>query len=73
MLNLLSLILGIVGIPLLIIGLVPFFGWTNWIWLIVPAVGAILGAVSSSNSGFKLNLVVGAIMVIRLMLGGGIF
>ena len=72
MLNAFSIILGVIGIPLAILGFLPFFGWTNWFWLIVPVIGVILGAMSSKKAGFKLNLVVGGIMVLRLVLGGGI-
>lgn len=73
MLNILSIIIGIVAAMLAIVGLVPFFGWTNWIWLIVPVIGAVVGQLSGSNKGRNLNLIVGGIMVVRLMLGGGVF
>lgn len=72
MLNIISIIIGLVGIPLTLIGLVPFLGWTNWIWLIVPVIGAIVGALSSSKGGLILNLVVLGIMATRLSIGGGI-
>ena len=73
MLNIISIIFGVIAVPFLLIGLVPLFGWTNWFWLAIPAIGAVLGAMSSKKAGLKLNLVVGAIMVVRLMIGGGIF
>ncbi|MCJ7420852.1 hypothetical protein [Sphingomicrobium astaxanthinifaciens] len=72
MLNILSVILGIVGLVLALIGLVPFLGWTNWIWLIVPVIGAGLGLLSRGRTGFRLNLFVGAVMVVRLIFGGGV-
>ncbi|WP_183933824.1 hypothetical protein [Sphingomicrobium lutaoense] len=72
MLNILSILIGIVGLLLAIIGLVPLLGWTNWIWLIVPIIGAGLGFLSKSTTGRNFNLFVIAIMVIRLALGGGV-
>lgn len=72
MLNIVSIIIGLIGLVLAIIGLVPLLGWTNWIWLIVPAIGAGVGALSSSTKGRNLNLVVLGIMAVRLMIGGGV-
>ena len=72
MLNILSIVIGLIGAVLALIGLVPFLGWTNWIWLIVPVIGAIIGALSSSKGGLILNLVVIGIMAVRLSIGGGI-
>ena len=72
MLNIFSILIGLLGGLLAIIGLVPFLGWTNWIWLIVPVIGAIVGAISKEKSGLTLNLVVIAIMAVRLSIGGGI-
>lgn len=44
-------------------------------YLIIPlaVVGAIIGAMSSSNSGRNLNLFVIVVGVFRLMLTGGLF
>ena len=72
MLNIFSILIGLLGGLLAIIGLVPFLGWTNWIWLIVPVIGAIVGAISKEKSGLTLNLVVIAFMAVRLSIGGGI-
>lgn len=72
MLNIISIVVGLVGLVLAIIGLVPLLGWTNWLWLIVPVIGAGIGALSGSTRGRNLNLVVLGVMVVRLMLGGGV-
>ncbi|WP_265571673.1 hypothetical protein [Sphingomicrobium nitratireducens] len=72
MLNIVSILLGLLGLVLAVVGLIPLFGWTNWIWLIVPVIGAGLGQLSSSHKGRNLNLFVIAVMVVRLLLGGGI-
>lgn len=70
--NILSILIGLVGLLLAIIGLVPFLGWTNWIWLIVPVIGAAVGQASANKAGRNFNLLVLAIMAVRLVIGGGI-
>ena len=72
MLNLLSILAGIVGLVIVIPSTIPFLGWGNWFALPVVAVGIALGAMSSSNGGRNFCLIVFAIAVLRLMLGGGI-
>lgn len=72
MLNIVSIVIGLIGLVLAVIGLVPLLGWTNWVWLIVPAIGAAVGALSNSTKGRNFNLIILGIMVVRLMLGGGI-
>lgn len=72
MFNILSIVIGLVGLVLAIIGMVPLFGWTNWIWMIVPLIGAGVGALSSSTKGRNFNLVVLGVMALRLTLGGGV-
>ncbi len=72
MLNLVSLIIGAVGLVCAAIALMPLLGWANWLIIPLAVVGAGIGAVSSSNSGRNLNLFVIVVGIIRLMLGGGI-
>lgn len=72
MFNIISILIGLIGLVLAIIGLVPLLGWTNWIWLIVPVIGAGVGFLSSNPTGRNFNLFVIAVMVIRLALGGGV-
>lgn len=72
MLNLFSLIAGLIAAVLMIVGLIPFLGWVNWIMLPVAAIGLILGLLSHGNAGRNLNIVVLAIGFARLWLGGGI-
>ncbi len=71
MANILSLILGVIALVLAIPGLIPFFGWLNWLVLIVAGIGLLLGMVSSSNAGRNFNIFVIAVGVLRLFLGGG--
>ena len=73
MLNILSIIIGFGALLLLVPAFLPFLGWANWVILPVAIVGVALGAMSSSNVGRNLNIVVIVIGVLRLMLGGGIF
>ena len=72
MLNISSLVIGFIALILAIFAFIPFLGWANWVIIPFAIVGLALGAMSSSNSGRNLNIVVIVIGVIRLMLGGGI-
>ena len=73
MLNIVSILIGIIGLLLAIVGLFPLLGWTNWFWLIVPVIGAGVGQLSSSDQGRNFNLFVIAVMALRLFIGGGVF
>ncbi len=72
MLNVLSILAGIVALVIVIPSTIPFLGWGNWFALPIVVVGIGLGALSSSNAGRNFCLIVFAIAVIRLMIGGGI-
>jgi len=72
MLNVLSILLGLVALLLAIPSTIPFLGWGNWIVLPIAILGAGLGALSSSNGGRNLCLIVLVIAVVRLSLGGGV-
>jgi hypothetical protein len=73
MLNILSLLIGALGLLLAVPALIPFLGWANWFVLPVAAVGIALGVLSRRKSGRNLNIAVMIIAAGRLMLGGGIF
>jgi hypothetical protein len=73
MLNVLSILIGLVALLLAIPSAIPFFGWGNWLVLPIALLGAGLGALSRSNSGRNFCLIVFALACVRLMLGGGIF
>ncbi|SNS27516.1 hypothetical protein [Sphingopyxis indica] len=72
MLNILSIFIGLIALILAIPAFIPLLGWANWIIIPIAIVGLALGAMSSSNAGRNLNIVVIAIGVVRLMLGGGL-
>lgn len=71
MLNLASILIGLVALLLAIPSAIPLLGWGNWVVLPIAILGAGLGALSRSNHGRNFCLVVLAIAVGRLMLGGG--
>ena len=71
MLNVLSILVGIVALLLAIPSTIPLLGWGNWFVLPIAVVGIGLGALSRSNGGRNFCLIVFAIAVVRLMLGGG--
>lgn len=73
MLNIVSILVGLVALIFAIPGLIPLLGWMNWLALPIVAVGLVIGFLSSKNTGRNLNLIVLVIAVVRLSLGGGIF
>jgi len=70
MLNLLSILVGIVTLPIMLIALIPLLGWLNYLVIPMAVVGIALGAASDSNTGRNLNIVVAVIGGVRLWLGG---
>jgi hypothetical protein len=72
MLNILSLLIGVVALALGLLAFLPLLGWAYWLIIPVALVGLGLGIVSRHNSGRNLNLLVIVVGILRLMLGGGI-
>ena len=72
MLNIVSILIGIVAFVLAIPSVIPFLGWGNWLVLPIALIGAGMGALSRSNGGRNFCLIVFALACVRLMLGGGI-
>lgn len=73
MLNILSILTGLVSLIIVIPSQIPLLGWGNWLALPLVAIGIVLGALSSSNGGRNFCLVILLVASVRLMLGGGIF
>ena len=73
MLNVVSLIIGLVALVFAVIAFLPLLGWANWLIIPLAIIGAVVGMLSSSNTGRNLNLFVIVVGILRLMLGGGIF
>jgi hypothetical protein len=72
MLNLVSIAIGLVALVLAIPSTIPLLGWGNWFVLPIALAGAGVGALSRSVAGRNFCLIVFALAVVRLMLGGGI-
>ncbi len=71
MLNVVSILIGVVALLFAVPGLIPFLGWLNWMVIPIALVGAGVGAMSRGNAGRNFNLVVLVIAVIRLSITGG--
>ena len=73
MLNIVSILIGLLSLVIVIPATIPLLGWANWFALPLIVIGIIVGQLSSSGrSGRNFNLVVLLIAVIRLSLGGGL-
>ena len=74
MLNLVSILIGLIALPFALVGVIPFplVPLLNWIAFPIALVGAVIGMLSSSNSGRNLNFVILAVSGLRLFLTGGL-
>ena len=72
MLNIVSILIGLVTLLAGLVAFTPFLGALNWLVIPIGIVGAGVGALSSSRGGRNFNLVLIVIFGWRLMLGGGI-
>jgi hypothetical protein len=70
--NVLSTMIGLVALAIALVGFIPLLGWLNWFAIPLAVVGLVLGLLSQKTSGRHVNLVVLALAIIRLALGGGI-
>ena len=73
MLNLVSIIIGLVALVLAIPAFLPILALAYYLIIPLAIVGALIGQASTSNVGRNLNLFVIVIGVLRLMLTGGLF
>ena len=72
MLNILSLLVGIVALALGILAFLPLLGWAYWFIIPLAIIGTVVGMASRATSGRNLNLFVILVGIVRLALGGGI-
>ena len=72
MLNIVSILIGIVALAFAVPGFIPLFGWINWLVVPLALIGAGIGALSRSKSGRNLNLIVMVVAIVRLSIGGGL-
>ena len=70
--NAISTIIGLMALIIALVGFIPLLGWLNWFVIPGAVVGLVLGLMSRKTSGRNINLVVLALAIIRLALGGGI-
>lgn len=73
MLNLISIIIGVVALLCAIPAFLPILALAYYLIIPLAVVGVVIGAASSSNVGRNLNLFVIVVGVLRLMLTGGLF
>lgn len=73
MLNIISIIIGVIALILAILAFLPFLGAANWFIVPIALVGTLFGALSRENGGRNFCLIVTAICIARLALGGGLF
>jgi uncharacterized membrane protein len=72
MLNIVSILIGLLSLVLATVALLPLLGWANWLIIPLAVIGAGIGALSASKGGRNLNLAVIVIGILRLSLGGGL-
>ena len=74
MLNLLSILFGIIALLIALVGLlpIPLLPLVNWIAFPIAVVGLALGVMSSHTSGRNLNLLIAIIAGVRLFLTWGL-
>ena len=73
MLNIVSIIIGVVALLFAIPAFLPVLAIAYYLIIPLAVIGAVTGAASSSNTGRNLNLFVIVVGVLRLMLTGGLF
>ena len=72
MLNIVSILIGLVALAFALVAFLPLLGWANWFIIPLAVIGTAVGMASRSTAGRNLNIFVIVIGVVRLMLGGGI-
>ena len=70
--NIISFLIGLVALPIALVGLIPLLGIANYFAIPIAAFGALVGVLSGRKSGRNFNIIVIIIAVIRLFLGGGL-
>lgn len=71
MLNILSILTGLLALLLAIPATIPFLGWANWFILPIAGFGFLLGLMSDKKSGQIFCAVVMGLCALRLFIGGG--
>lgn len=71
MLNLISILIGILAFLFAIIAFIPLFGWAYWVIIPLAMLGLLIGFLSDKTTGRNLNFLIVLIGAFRLFLGGG--
>ena len=71
--QILSVLIGLVCSVLLIPGLVPLLGWLQWVVQAGCVLGIIFGSFCQRKVGLTINIAVAVVAALRLFLGGGFF
>ena len=71
--QILSVLIGLVCAALLVPGLIPLLGWLQWAVLAGCVVGIICGSFCQRKIGLTINVAVALVAALRLFLGGGVF
>lgn len=70
--NAISALFGLAAILLLLPGIIPLLGWLQWGTLVLCVIGAVIGSFPEKKIGLTINLIVMAVAILRLVLGGGL-
>ena len=65
-------IFGIIAIIGMLIGMIPFLGWLNWLNIPLSIIGLMLSIIGKSKGGIIICVVAIFFGFFRLALGGGI-
>jgi hypothetical protein len=68
--NVRSLIIDLRALTIVLVGFIPLLGWLNWLAIPEAVVALVRGLLSRKTSERQINLVVLALAIIRLVLGG---
>ncbi len=71
--QILSVLIGLVCAVLLVPGLIPLLGWLQWAVLAGCVLGIIVGSFCQRKIGLTINVAVALVAALRLFLGGGLF
>lgn len=72
MFNLISILIGVIGLLIALVGIIPIISLVNWIAFPVAVVGLAFGLLSRGTAGRNLNILVLIISGLRLFLTGGL-
>lgn len=65
-------LLGIISLFLMVLSLIPFLGWLNWINIPIAILGLVFSILGKSSGGIIICVVAILFGMLRLILGGGI-